>query len=79
MQLQRHFQISMQLDDRCSFAIIAHRGFSSERPENTVSAFDHAVVSGFPAIELDVQLTSDGIPVVRRVLSSLRFHQIDAS
>jgi len=78
VQLQRHFQISMQPVDR-SFAIIAHRGFSSERPENTVSAFDHAVVSGFPAIELDVQLTSDGVPVVRRVLSLLRFHKIDAS
>lgn len=46
------------------FALIAHRGFSSQAPENTFAAFDLAIDSGFAAIELDVQLTADGIPVV---------------
>lgn len=46
------------------FVLIAHRGFSSEAPENTVAAFDLAVDSGFTNIELDVQLTADGVPVV---------------
>ena len=50
------------------FTIIAHRGFSSEAPENTIAAFDAAVHSGFVNIELDTQLTSDGVPVVRQCL-----------
>ena len=44
--------------------IIAHRGFSSIRPENTFASFDHAISSGFNLIELDIHLSSDGIPVV---------------
>ncbi len=47
-----------------SFTLIAHRGYSSEAPENTLAAFDLAVVHGFPDLELDVQLTRDGVPVV---------------
>lgn len=46
------------------FVLIAHRGFSSKAPENTVAAFDLAVESGFTNIELDVQLTADDVPVV---------------
>ncbi|HZM63751.1 MAG TPA: glycerophosphodiester phosphodiesterase family protein, partial [Candidatus Saccharimonadales bacterium] len=46
------------------FVLIAHRGFSSKAPENTVAAFDLAFNSGFTNIELDVQLTADGTPVV---------------
>jgi|TARA_B100000959_G_scaffold34941_1_gene33307 glycerophosphoryl diester phosphodiesterase len=44
--------------------IIAHRGFSSERPENTISSFDHAFNNGFNLLELDVHLSSDGVLVV---------------
>lgn len=43
---------------------IAHRGFSSEYPENTMLAFRKAVEAGCDGIELDVQLTRDGVPVV---------------
>lgn len=46
------------------FTIIAHRGFSSKTPENTIAAFDLAIESGFTNIELDVQLSSDDIPVI---------------
>jgi|GEM_PF-351415 len=46
------------------FIAIAHRGFSSQAPENTLAAFDLALASGFDNIELDVQLTSDKLPVV---------------
>lgn len=45
-------------------AIIAHRGYSSVFPENTVAAFEGAVDIGADYIELDVQLTSDGQAVV---------------
>jgi len=43
---------------------IAHRGASRDRPENTISAFDEALKQGADAIELDLQLSRDGVPVV---------------
>ncbi len=44
--------------------IIAHRGFSGKYPENTLLAFEKAVEASSDAIELDVQLTKDGILVL---------------
>jgi len=44
--------------------LIAHRGFSVERPENTFVAFDAALEQPIQAIELDLQMTRDGVPVV---------------
>lgn len=44
--------------------IIAHRGASRERPENTLAAFRRAVELGADAIELDVHLTADGLAAV---------------
>jgi len=40
-------------------SIIAHRGFSSKAPENTMSAFEQAFKLGVDAIELDIHLTAD--------------------
>lgn len=47
-----------------AFILIAHRGFSSRAPENTIPAFDMALEAGFGNFELDAQLTSDGAVVV---------------
>lgn len=44
--------------------IIAHRGASAEQPENTLAAFRRALALKVDGIELDVQLTRDGVPVV---------------
>jgi glycerophosphoryl diester phosphodiesterase len=44
--------------------VIAHRGASAEKPENTLAAFRRAVELKVDAIELDVRVTRDGIPVV---------------
>lgn len=44
--------------------IIAHRGASAEAPENTLAAFRRALALKVDGIELDVQLTRDGVPVV---------------
>jgi glycerophosphoryl diester phosphodiesterase len=43
---------------------IAHRGASFDVPENTLAAFDLALRYGADGIELDVQLSADGVPVV---------------
>jgi len=47
-----------------NFTLIAHRGDSASAPENTFASFDLAIEKGFDNVELDVQLTSDGVPVV---------------
>ncbi|HEV8629829.1 MAG TPA: glycerophosphodiester phosphodiesterase [Thermoanaerobaculia bacterium] len=44
--------------------VVAHRGASGERLENTVDACLLAVAQGAPALEVDVQLTADGELVV---------------
>ena len=44
--------------------IIAHRGASRAKPENTVDAFVAARTLGADAVELDVRLTADGSLVV---------------
>jgi glycerophosphoryl diester phosphodiesterase len=44
--------------------IIAHRGGGSLAPENTLAAFECGFNHGFRAVEFDVMLTKDLIPVV---------------
>lgn len=44
--------------------IWAHRGLSGHAPENTLPAFEMAYKAGADGIELDVQLSKDGVPVV---------------
>ncbi|MFC7394778.1 glycerophosphodiester phosphodiesterase [Scopulibacillus cellulosilyticus] len=47
-----------------STKIFAHRGYSSKYPENTMPAFLAAYKCGAHGIELDVQLSQDGVPVI---------------
>src|SRR5687767_4232507 len=44
--------------------IIAHRGDSAHRPENTFAAFARALELGAELVEMDVQITKDGAVVV---------------
>jgi glycerophosphoryl diester phosphodiesterase len=44
--------------------MIGHRGASGEAPENTLVSFELAWQQGADGIELDVHLSSDGVPVV---------------
>ena len=44
--------------------LIAHRGYRTRYPENTLAAFDAAIDAGFPMIELDVTLSKDRKVVV---------------
>ena len=43
---------------------VGHRGASGYAPENTLAAYDLALQLGADAIELDLQLTKEGVPVV---------------
>jgi glycerophosphoryl diester phosphodiesterase len=45
-------------------AIVAHRGASSTRPENTLPSFAAALDLGAPIVELDVRCSADGVAVV---------------
>jgi glycerophosphoryl diester phosphodiesterase len=42
---------------------VAHRGASSEAPENTLAAFALALTQGADVVETDVHLSADGVPV----------------
>jgi len=44
--------------------VFAHRGASTQAPENTLAAFELALAQGADGIELDVKLSADGKVVV---------------
>lgn len=54
----------MILLDPEAHPVIAHRGASGQYPENTLLAFAKAKEQGADALELDVRLTADGVPIV---------------
>ncbi len=56
---------------------IAHRGASSNAPENTRVAFQKAIDDGAEGLEFDVRLTKDGVPVVFHDASLRRIAQIN--
>jgi glycerophosphoryl diester phosphodiesterase len=61
----RHTEISQTaISKMMAFEIVAHRGITTEWPENTLPAFRRAIELGADAIELDVRLTADRVPVV---------------
>jgi len=43
---------------------VGHRGASAYAPENTVAAFDEAIRLGARAVEFDLRLTCDDVPIV---------------
>ena len=44
--------------------VFAHRGGAQLAPENTMPAIDNGMALGADGLEIDVQLSADGIPVV---------------
>ena len=52
------------METAASPVVIAHRGYSSQFPENTLISFAGAVDVGADMIELDVQLSRDGVIMV---------------
>ena len=58
--------------------LIAHRGDAERYPENTLAALDAAVAAGVPAVEFDLQMTADGVPVLLHDASLARTAGVDA-
>jgi len=68
--------------------IVAHRGAMAEAPENTRAAFERALDYPIDGIELDVQLSRDGVAVVfhdaslkkingvRKPVSAYSYHEL---
>jgi glycerophosphoryl diester phosphodiesterase len=46
------------------FEVVAHRGVPIEAPENTIPSFQRAIDIGADAIEFDVRLTRDRVPII---------------
>jgi len=44
--------------------LVAHRGYAARYPENTLAALEAAIAAGARHVEVDVQLSSDGFPVL---------------
>lgn len=43
--------------------VVAHRGASADEAEHTLAAYQRAIADGADAVECDVRLTRDGVPV----------------
>ena len=59
--------------------VMAHRGASTEAPENTMAAFQKAIDDMADYIELDVQLTNNGEVIVMHDSNAYRTTGVDAN
>ena len=57
--------------------LIAHRGASLERPENTLESITYAAQLGADAVECDVRTTADGVYVIFHDSDLARFSNLD--
>jgi glycerophosphoryl diester phosphodiesterase len=56
-----------------------HRGARAVLPENTMAAFEYAIQIGADAVEMDVAVSSDNVPVISHdphINSGLAIHQL---
>ncbi len=47
-----------------AFDLQSHRGGRGLRPENTLASFENAIRMGTTTLEMDIAITSDGVPVI---------------
>ena len=52
---------------------VAHRGYKSRYPENSMLAFTEAVKAGVHGLETDVHLSGDGVVVLSHVNTPHQF------
>jgi glycerophosphoryl diester phosphodiesterase len=63
--------VAVNLERQISPSVVAHRGASAAYPENTLESLQGAIDAGADAVELDVRMTADGVPVI--------MHDLDVS
>lgn len=54
--------------------VIGHRGARGEKPENSIAALRTGIDSGADAIEFDIRVTRDGVPVLSHDYLMYRTH-----
>ena len=52
------------LDQQDNVTVTAHRGSAFDAPENTLAAIEQAITDGADYVEIDAQLTADGVVVL---------------
>lgn len=57
--------------------LIAHRGQKSNFPENTLESIQAAIACGATAVEFDVQMTADHVPVICHDMTLLKTAGVD--
>lgn len=62
--LTQSVQVVNSLNQQDKATITAHRGSAFKAPENSLSAIHQAIEDGADYVEIDVQLTADGVPVL---------------
>ena len=79
-----------RLGEEDRIMVIGHRANAGGAPENSLSALENSIELGVPMVEIDVQLTSDGVVVVwhdedlirmsgdPRQLREVRFDEIES-
>ena len=59
--------------------LIAHRGYPTKYPENTMVGYEQAVKAGARIVELDVQLSKDKVPVLHHDADTMRMSGVPGS
>jgi glycerophosphoryl diester phosphodiesterase len=52
--------------------LVAHRGYAAHHPENSLAACEAALALGCRYVEIDIQLSADGVPVLLHDLNLAR-------
>ncbi len=61
------------------YSLIAHRGLPAEFPENSLAGIQAALEAGAEGVELDIQFTRDGVPVLYHDENMQRLSGVDCS
>ncbi len=62
-QYSKKFSVS-KVENAKNVALVAHRGYSAEAPENTIPAYVEAAKKGYKFVECDIMVTKDDVWVV---------------
>ena len=58
------WKVTMETTSDMASRLVAHRGFSSDYPENTLLSIERAFQAGAIHVEFDVQFSRDAVPIV---------------